>query len=73
MFKFIPLNEQMGFFMICQEKCRPHVLKIIHSVTDDGVKTALETLELVTNFRPTFAAIKISMERFHSKLKYWYF
>ncbi|XP_066026194.1 codanin-1-like [Pocillopora verrucosa] len=28
-----------------KEKCRPHVLKIIHSVTDDGVKTALETLE----------------------------
>ncbi|KAJ7352921.1 negative regulation of DNA replication [Desmophyllum pertusum] len=30
-----------------KEKCRPHVLKIIHSVTDDGVKTALETVELV--------------------------
>lgn len=28
-----------------KEKCRPHVLKIIHSVTDDGVKTALESVE----------------------------
>ena len=28
-----------------QDKCRPHVLRIIHSMTDEGVKKATETVE----------------------------
>ena len=34
-------------FFVLWEKCRPQVLKIIHSVTDNGVKKAMEIVELV--------------------------